>query len=399
MSRPFFIYWYDTNAQFYWMRTNQEADILICLSHKQVFSSIINQKSLSLGLIVFPVSLNRRNSKLVNKDNKMANTKSYSIREQVLDKYLQKDWYTCSDLMKFCNEALEEVGYSPMKSRQTFQDDIVAIENRHHIIIEREQRGRVWYYRYKRKNFSIYKPKLDDEDLQCLNQALKVLNTFKGMPQFDWIAELEARFKTSFKSDTNKRSIVAFQDTANNTGMENFTPLFDSIINKTAIDITYKSFRMEKAEIYSISPYSLKQYNNRWFLIGRTIGYNNIGVFPLDRIEDISDSEKTYEESGIDFNEYFANVIGVSIPKGQEAEVIEIWFAKEQLRYVETKPLHNSQRIVQKDDNGGIVELSVIVNYELEQNILSFGEKAKVLSPKHLKDRIKCRITENLKNY
>lgn len=329
----------------------------------------------------------------------MANTKQYSIREKVLDKYLKQGWYSCKELKSYCNKALEEVGYSPINSRQTLLDDLAHIESQYKITIKKEKKGRTCYYRYEDRNFSIYKPKLDEEDLQCLSQALEVLNSFKGMPQFDWITELEARFEISFNTDMGKRSVVAFQDTSYNTGMEHFTPLFDAIINKTAIDIAYRSFKTNVSEIYSISPYFLKQYNNRWFLIGRTIGHERIGVFPLDRIEGINDAGKDYEESGIDFNEYFKNVIGVSIPKEQETEIVEIWFTKEQLKYVETKPLHKSQEVVQRDDNGGVVRINVIVNYELEQNVLSFGEKAKVLSPTYLKDKIKHRIEENLKNY
>ncbi|MCH5307619.1 MAG: WYL domain-containing protein [Prevotella sp.] len=329
----------------------------------------------------------------------MANTKQYSIRERVLDDYLKKGWYSRQQLITYCNRALEKVGYLAISSRQTFFNDLAQIESQYKIVIEKLKKGRTCYYRYKDETFSIYNPKLSEEDIQCLDQALEVLNSFKGMPQFDWVAEFKARFETSIKADTNKMAVVAFQDTSHNTGMEHFTTLYDAIIGKTAIDITYKSFKVRNAKISSISPYLLKQHNNRWFLIGRTIGYNDIGVFPLDRIEEICESHKAYEESGIDFNDYFKDVIGVTIPKGQDVEKVEIWFSEEQLRYVETKPLHKSQEVIQRDKNGGIIQIDVIVNYELEQSILSFGEKAKVLSPTYLKDNIKHRIAENLKNY
>lgn len=329
----------------------------------------------------------------------MANTKQYAIREKELDKYLKKGWHSGKELMEYCNRALEKVGYPVVTSRQTLHNDLAHIESQYKITIDRKEKGRTCYYKYKDDNFSIYKPKLSEEDIQCLNQALEVLNSFKGMPQFDWIAELEARFNTSFQNDISKKSVVSFQETTYNKGMEHFTPLFDAIINKTAIDITYKSFKKKNAEVYSISPYFLKQYNNRWFLIGRTIGYSSIGVYALDRIEYVGNAEKAYEESGIDFDEYFENVIGVSVLKRKEIETIEIWLSQEQLKYVETKPLHKSQEVIQKDDNGGIVQINVIVNYELEQTILSFGEKAKVLSPLHLKEKIKWRIEENLKKY
>lgn len=328
----------------------------------------------------------------------MANTKQYSIRQKVLDKYLQKGWYSANELRDYCNKELEENGYKAITSRQTFYDDIGHIESQYKIIIEQKKKGRKRLYHYKNNHFSIYKPKLNDKELNSLRQAFEVLNRFKGLPQFEWIAEFEARFETNIKDDS-KRSVIAFQDSTDNTGMEHFTSLFDYIVNKNAIDITYRSFKNKDAEVYSISPYYLKQYNNRWFLIGRTIGFESMGVFALDRIEGIGRSGKAYEESETDFDEYFKDVIGVSKSKGNEVETVEIWFSNEQLKYVETKPLHKSQKVMQKDNEGGVVEINVIINYELEQNLLSFGEKAKVLSPKHLKDKIKYRIAENLKKY
>lgn len=46
----------------------------------------------------------------------------------MLDKYLQKGWYSGSELREYCNKALEEVGFSPVTSRQTLANDIAHIE-------------------------------------------------------------------------------------------------------------------------------------------------------------------------------------------------------------------------------------------------------------------------------
>ncbi len=63
MSRFFFISNL-TNAEFNQMETNKEADILMCLLHKQVFSFIINQKALPLQCFIHAVpSILRRNGR------------------------------------------------------------------------------------------------------------------------------------------------------------------------------------------------------------------------------------------------------------------------------------------------------------------------------------------------
>lgn len=329
----------------------------------------------------------------------MANTKNYSIRERVLDHYLGSgQWYSRAQLEEFCNRALEARGETPITSRTTLQNDFLNMENTYFAVIEKKKVGRVTYYKYRDAGFSIFKNDLSDEDYHHLREAMDVLSKFRGMPQFEWVDEMDARFNANFINNGEGKSIVGFEDNSYNRGMEHFSPIFNAIKERITIDITYKSFKMKEAKVYSISPYYLKQYNNRWFLFGSNIGYQSIGVYPLDRIEKIANAGKKYEPCEVDFDDYFEDVVGVSKPN-EESEKVEIWFSKEQLSYVETKPIHGSQRIIERDDQGGIIQLDVIINYELEQLILSYGEKARVLYPEDFREKIKRRIEESLKNY
>lgn len=328
----------------------------------------------------------------------MANTKNYSLRERILDHYLSRGWYSRKQLEDACNRELEIRGELPITSRQTIQNDLLTIENKYHIIIETKKIGRIPHYRYQQDGFSIYKSELSEDDYQHLAQAIDILNRFRGMPQFEWIEEMDVRFNTSIMGGSVVKSVVGFEDTSYNKGMDHFTSLFNYIKEHTAIDISYKSFKMTEPRMYSISPYYLKQFNNRWFLFGKTQGYKSISVFPLDRIERICNVGKEYEECDIDFDEYFEDIIGVSKPDN-ESEIVEIWFSKDQLNYIETKPIHGSQRIIHRDDTGGVVQLDIIINYELEQLILSHGEKAEVLFPKAFRDKIRARIEECIKKY
>ncbi|MEG1377928.1 MAG: WYL domain-containing protein, partial [Myroides sp.] len=63
--------------------------------------------------------------------------------------------------------------------------------------------------------------------------------------------------------------------------------------------------------------------------------------------------------------------------------------------YVKTKPLHYSQQILHEDENGMIVRIDVIPNFELEREILGFGECVEVLGPRNLKRLIQYRVAKN----
>jgi len=49
--------------------------------------------------------------------------------------------------------------------------------------------------------------------------------------------------------------------------------------------------------------------------------------------------------------------------------------------YVITKPLHTSQQLLKEDDTGIMIRLDVVLNFELEREILGFGEGIKVIRP------------------
>ena len=52
----------------------------------------------------------------------------------------------------------------------------------------------------------------------------------------------------------------------------------------------------------------------RWFLFGKSHGYETITNLALDRIEKIVSGSEEYMETDIDFSQYFEDIIGVTIP-------------------------------------------------------------------------------------
>lgn len=324
----------------------------------------------------------------------MGKSKAQEIRIRVIDRWLKRGNYSNSELMERCNEVLENEGRGQISSRQTIVSDIDYMKFTYNAPIKTIGKGKNTCYTYSDKDFSIYNLELSEEEHQSLKQALDVVQRFKGMPQFEWVDEMEARFR--FQSGP---SVVGFEDCQYNAGIGFFSRLFEAITQKQTLTITYQKFLHSEPIVYSLSPYYLKQYNNRWFLFGRGFHQKTLTNFPLDRIVRIERCNHPFEATNVDFDSYFDDVIGVTVPKGEKPEPVELWFTKRQLAYVETKPLHRSQKIVSKDEDGGIVHLFLIINYELEQLLLSFGENVKVLSPTLLQDKIKERIEKSLQNY
>ena len=336
----------------------------------------------------------------------MANFKNGSIREMVIDKCLSdtKRRYSTKDLMDECNKILIQEGYHEVTSLNTIRNDLRAIEQRWYAyggIIVEESEGRNKYYRYETPGFSIYKSELSQDDLNKLNQTLDILSRFKGLPQFEWMNELNARFKSSLLSTATTTSVISFDDNVDAEGKEYISMLFDAIVNKCTLKIKHKKFDNDTEKEHIVHPYYLKEYNNRWFLLCLHDAHKNLCTYALDRIQTIEYVHIPYiENKSLNFDEYFDDVIGVTVLPNMELRKIKLWVEKSQYPYIKTKPLHGSQKVLEHlPDGSKIVQIEVCENYELINLLLSYGEKVIVLEPIDLKYKVQDRLDTARERY
>lgn len=224
-----------------------------------------------------------------------------------------------------------------------------------------------------------------------------MLASFRGMPQFDWMLDIIDKLKKKYKVKGTDKTILLFDSNIDLQGIDRFKELFGYIVNEQPIKVTYSPFHKSPYETI-IHPYYLKQYNNRWYLLGLACEYNTISVFPLDRILDIEPTDIQFIKDNliIDPDDYFYDVIGVTIPKERYLEKVVLRFSEHRYPYVIAKPIHPSQ---QKNDSNRTVTLNLLLNRELTATILSFGKDVEVLEPQSFKDEITTILKECCKNY
>ena len=332
----------------------------------------------------------------------MASNKHAQIRYKVLDdcfsNYRRKFYF--DDLMDRCNDALRELygeEHTGIKTR-TLRSDINYIRTRAAeagVEVEVKDDGNGYYYRYSEPDFSIFKRGLGEDDLAQLKETILMLQRFKGMPNFDWMSELVVKLEDKLDLRGFSKSVVGYDEIKSYTGLDWFQDIFDAIINKSVLHVQYKTFK-DIVFDWTIHPYYIKEYNNRWFLFGLNEEQHTIYNVPLDRIENLEQVNKEYITSDIDFETYLDDVVGVSVFPGKK-ETIRLQFSAHRFPYVLTKALHQSQRIVDFDNR--IIEISVIPNNELEALILSFGKDVEVLAPDTYRTQIQNVIRESYEKY
>lgn len=334
--------------------------------------------------------------------------KNAMIRYRYLDELLSSKYmrYSIAEITELVNDKLILDGFEPVSLR-CIQKDIKALEEEFFMVdIVRETINGKRCVRYADPSFSIFTKKLSTDEEKLLSEVLNTIGQFDGLDNFEWLDALKQRLNIS-----EGRRIISF---ANNPYLHNSNllgKLFTAISNKVVINLSYHTFRdPESVKQVVLHPYLLKQYNNRWYLLGAAEdGY--ILNFALDRIDDIEPmSSVKYMEAEEGLEERFYDIVGVTLPKDTDVEKILLWVSDEQYPYIETKPIHGSQRAIRGSraeqlhkeygfSDGHFIELRCIVNTELKQLIVSFIDQVVVLTPISLRDEMMGRFEALIKKY
>lgn len=335
----------------------------------------------------------------------MSTNKHATIRYLALDKCFRNPGkkYFIEDLVNACNDALYNYDANTKGvEKRTIFDDVKFMESSQgwSADLQRHRDGRKVYYRYADTAFSINNNLLNESEEHQLKESLLTLSRFKGMPQFEWIDEMVIRLESSFSLKEGSGKIIEFEQNQYLKGLEFFSELFNAILYKKVLEVQYKGFKQEKAIVLCFHPYYMKQYNNRWFVFGRTEGRSNITNMAIDRVQQLKESKAAFIENDlVNFDEFFEDMIGVSESLDRKPEKIVLQINKELWPYIETKPLHGSQKIVKKTTDFTEISLLVHINYELIALLFSLGEKLKILEPITLAKEIKLKAKQLIKNY
>ena len=325
--------------------------------------------------------------------------KQVLLRYQVLNKCFRNRYreYTIDDLVDECNKALRRID-KPDVSKRTIQNDINILEADYGIYLDDKlKQGKKRLYRYVDTNYTIPLFRINDEERHKLQDAIRVLDNFEGEPMYDWARTLLMQIEGGLFTDEST-PVVSFQSNPDLKGLDLFEKLLQAILKKRVLKIEYAPFGKDS---YSerIYPYHLKQFNDRWYLIAQAVGYDTLGHYALDRIEEFEEISMAYKESDIDFEEYFDDVIGVTVPEHFKPVDVVMRVSNNRFNYIKTKPLHLSQRVVSEENDHTTISINVKINKELFALLLSFGSDVEVVSPAVLREEMKKKIIAMGYNY
>lgn len=327
------------------------------------------------------------------------------LRYRIIDQCLQNSFkkWTLDNLIEAVSDALYEYeGITSGVSKRTIQLDIQTMRSDklgYHAPIEVVNRK---YYQYAEEGYSITNSPISGQDVDKLNEVVSLLKQFKEFSYFNDLSALITRLEDKvINRESPKKSPVQFDKNEKLHGTQWLQPLHSAIVKCMSIDMYYQSFKAKEPQVLHVFPYLLKEYNNRWFLLAGIDKGSKIMVLALDRMKGIKENPfRPFEPAeGIDVYTYFNDLIGVSKSPRQKPIEVVLRVKDDTMPYLKTKPMHDSQEILEEKGDYGLVKIKVIWNFELEREILGRGEAIEVISPSRLRRKIKQRLRRGLDLY
>jgi predicted DNA-binding transcriptional regulator YafY len=331
-----------------------------------------------------------------------------------------RDWnkrYTWEKLQDRVNDVLEQAGITPV-SISTLRADVKFMQSDAggNAPIRTYHDGHEVYMRYADQDFSILLQPITERELKQLAETVEMLSRFKGLPNYEWLTTTLTELKVRFGLEGTAKDSVAFAHNDLLEGLRWFEPLFEAINKRQVVEVTYHRFgKPERQRV--IHPYQLRQYNNRWYLVGKEERLEErfrLVVLPIDRMSDVRIAEgvEFLVESYYQIERHFKNNVGVSVQPEGKVERIRVRAWSYAVDYLMTKPLHETQRILDsgvqefkgsrvqgsKEIPCKVFEWELMVNEELIQQLLVYADQLEVLEPESLKKKIAERARAILEN-
>jgi len=339
-------------------------------------------------------------------------------RYQVIDACIrnrQRSYPDIAYLIERCSKRLDQ-----QISRSTIEKDLKAMKDEPepgYYAPIRYDRQKCGYY-YEDPEYSISNLQVQEEDIDAIEFAARILRQYRGFHMVKRYAEaidriLDVVDVRRILSMEEFEEYVQFEDPTYVEGTGFIEPIIRAIKENKVIQIEYLPFTAFKkqspvassnlsptpnATFRNIHPYLVKEYHNRWYVIGWDESEKDIRTFGLDRIKSIIPINIPFRKSDFNPKEYFKYTIGIIAPQSKPP-TLKLEFTKHQAQYLITQPIHASQKVMKETKEMVVFTFEVHPTYEFISLLLGYRDKVKVISPVWLRKGMKELLEQMIKKY
>jgi len=321
---------------------------------------------------------------------------------QAIDAILrQKGKVRIAEILAYCRHSLSDKSLTEAAVRKALSEMRSSEEAGIFAPVAFELSSESFYY--SESGFQLDKVPLSEQEQENLRLGLELLGPLRYRQLPAEVSALLTRLKDSTEvhlpSDQSENaSFICFEKSKARPGARFLLPLIRFIRDKTAVRIYYQPFYEDQPYFAVVHPYLLKEYQDRWYLLGLNHDKKELRTYALDRIWEVTADATPYVEGNINADNYFRNTVGIIAPSGPPPK-IKLAVLKPQAQYLLSRPLHHSQNVEEENERSILFSYKVHPTYEFKAMILALGSDVKVIEPLKLREDIIAELKRGLGNY
>lgn len=217
-------------------------------------------------------------------------------------------------------------------------------------------------------------------------------NSFKS-----WLVDSYATLN-QVQGDRSLAGRISFEQIP--SGNHHLQTILQAMRMNRVIEIEHQGFGKDYPSTFEIEPYHLKVVNRRWYVVGRSpyLSERNkkrnkedggdlpeevVHTYGLDRIHKIKLTDKTFKvPKDFSIDKYFEGCVGIIADKEKYAiqrVVVKAYYYAQ--KYLETLPIHSSQKVISRDDESTTFEFQVRPTYDFLTALLQQADQIEILEP------------------
>ena len=246
-------------------------------------------------------------------------------------------------------------------SIRTFHKWRIAIEEMFGLIIENEKGGQYRYY-------------------------IENADDLKNGSMRSWLFNTLTVSNLMMESVSIKNKIL-FEEIPD--GEQYLPVILEALKKNTLLEMTYQSFWRDEANTFTVEPYCLKAFKQRWYLVARSPYYDKIMIYALDRVRELEATDLHFDyPEDFDAKAYFEDCFGIIADQNYDVETVKLKVAAGQANYLRSLPLHPSQKEIESNDEYSIFTVRLRPTFDFRQEILMMGSDIEVLEPQWFRDEV-----------
>lgn len=179
------------------------------------------------------------------------------------------------------------------------------------------------------------------------------------------------------------------------SGREYLTVILEAMKENRVVEMSYRPFNRAQGYSFPIEPYCVKLFENRWYVLAHNIRYDDIRCYALDRMEKVKVTEKAFKlPADFSASGHFFDYYGIVTDSRIKPEKIVIRADRNHKHYLQSLPLHHTQRLLEDTGEYADFELTLAPTYDFIMKLLHSGPMIEVISPSSLRSEMKGWISD-----